>query len=43
MKNMPGRCSLRSRLGWFAVLYLAGVLAAFMLAAALHVLIYTQF
>jgi hypothetical protein len=42
MKNMAERGSLRSRLGWFAVLYLGGVLAAFMLAAVLHVLIYAQ-
>jgi hypothetical protein len=31
--------SLRSRLGWFALLYLVGVLAVFVLAAALHMLI----
>lgn len=39
MKHMPERSSLRSRLGWFAVLYLGGVLAAFMLAAAVHSLL----
>ena len=39
MKELPERSSLRSRIGWFAVLYLGGVLAAFMLAAALHVLL----
>jgi hypothetical protein len=39
MKNVPERSSLRSRLGWFAVLYLGGVLAVFMLAAVLHVLL----
>lgn len=39
MKDVPERASLRSRLGWFAVLYLGGVLAAFLLAAALHVLL----
>jgi hypothetical protein len=39
MKDMPGRASLRSRLGWFAVLYLGGVLAALTLAAVLHVLL----
>ena len=39
MKDVPERSSLRSRLGWFALLYLGGVLAVFMLAAALHVLL----
>ena len=39
MKNMAERGSLRSRVGWFAVLYLGGVLAVFLLAAALHVLL----
>jgi hypothetical protein len=39
MKDLPERSSLRSRLGWFAVLYLGGVLAVFMLAAVLHVLL----
>jgi hypothetical protein len=42
MKDVPGRSSLRSRLGWFAVLYLGGVLAAFMLAAVLHLLLRAQ-
>jgi hypothetical protein len=42
MKDVPKRSLLRSRLGWFAVLYLGGVLAAFMLAAALHVLLRAQ-
>jgi hypothetical protein len=42
MKDLPERSSLRSRLGWFAVLYLGGVLAVFMLAAALHALLSTQ-
>ena len=42
MKDLPERSSLRSRLGWFAMLYLGGVLAAFMLAAALHALLSTQ-
>jgi hypothetical protein len=42
MKDMPGRSSLRSRLGWFAILYLGGVLAALMLAATLHVLLNAQ-
>jgi hypothetical protein len=39
MKDVPERSSLRSRLGWFAVLYLGGVLAVFILAAVLHVLL----
>ena len=39
MKDVPQRPSLRSRLGWFAMLYLGGVLAAFLLAGALHVLL----
>lgn len=39
MKDVPERASLRSRLGWFAMLYLGGVLAAFSLAAALRVLL----
>jgi hypothetical protein len=39
MKGLPERSSLRSRIGWFAVLYLGGVLATFMLAAALHMLL----
>jgi hypothetical protein len=39
MKSVQERSSLRSRLGWFAMLYLGGVLAAFMLAAALHLLL----
>jgi len=39
MKDVPERSALRSRLGWFAVLYLGGVLAALTLAAALHVLL----
>ena len=42
MKNAPERSSLRSRLGWFAMLYVGGVLAAFILAAALHVLLSAQ-
>jgi hypothetical protein len=42
MKDAPERTSLRSRVGWFAVLYLGGVLAAFMLAAVLHVLLRTR-
>jgi hypothetical protein len=43
MKQVPERSSLRSRLGWFAVLYLGGVLAAFLLAAALHMLLGARF
>jgi hypothetical protein len=39
MKDVSERSSLRSRLGWFALLYLSGVLATFMLAAVLHVLL----
>jgi hypothetical protein len=42
MKSVPERSSLRSRLGWFALLYLGGVLAAFILAATLHVLLRAQ-
>jgi hypothetical protein len=42
MKNVPERSSLRSRIGWFAVLYLGGVLAMFVLAAAFHVLLRAQ-
>ncbi|MGC2461152.1 MAG: hypothetical protein WA446_09320 [Steroidobacteraceae bacterium] len=42
MKDMPERSSLWPRLGWFATLYLGGVLAAFLLAAALHVLLRAQ-
>ena len=42
MRDVPQRSSLRSRLGWFAMLYLAGVLATFMLAAALHLLLRAQ-
>ena len=34
--------SLRSRLGWFALLYVGGVLAAVVLAAVLHVLLKAQ-
>jgi hypothetical protein len=39
MKDVSKTSSLRSRLGWFALLYLGGVLAVFMLAAVLHVLL----
>jgi hypothetical protein len=39
MKDVPQRSALRSRLGWFALLYLGGVLVVFMLAAVLHVLL----
>lgn len=39
MKDVPERSSMRSQVGWFAVLYVGGVLGAFMLAAVLHVLL----
>jgi hypothetical protein len=42
MKDLPEHSSLRSRIGWFAVLYLGGVLAAFLLAATLHMLLRAQ-
>ena len=42
MKSVPERSSLRSRLGWFAVLYVGGVLVGFMLAAAFHLMLSTQ-
>jgi hypothetical protein len=42
MKAVPERSSVWSRLGWFALLYLGGVLAVFVLAAALHVLLGAQ-
>jgi hypothetical protein len=42
MKDVPERTSLRSRLGWFVLLYLGGVLAVFILAAALHMLLRAQ-
>jgi len=42
MKEVPERSSLRSRLGWFAVLYVGGVLAVVMLAAAIHALMSAQ-
>jgi hypothetical protein len=42
MKDIPERSSLWSRLAWFAMLYLAGVLAVIVLAAVLHVLIRAQ-
>ena len=42
MKDVPERSSLWSRLRWFAMLYVGGVLAAFMLAAAFHVLLSAQ-
>jgi hypothetical protein len=42
MKEVPERPSLRSRLGWFATLYLGGVLGALLLAAALHMLLNAQ-
>jgi len=42
MKDVSERASLRSRLGWFALLYLGGVLVVFVLAAAFHVLLRAQ-
>ncbi|MGB9333163.1 MAG: hypothetical protein WCB10_20545 [Steroidobacteraceae bacterium] len=42
MKVVPWRSSLRSRLTWFALLYLGGVLAVFVLAAALRLLLSAQ-
>jgi hypothetical protein len=42
MKDVPERSSLRSRLGWFVMLYVGGVLAVVTLAAALHVLLSAQ-
>jgi len=39
VKDVPQRASLGSRLGWFAMLYVGGVLAAFLVAAALHALL----
>ena len=42
MRAVSERSSLRSRLGWFALLYLGGVLAVLVLAAALHVLLRGQ-
>ncbi len=39
MKDVPERSSLRSRLSWFAVLYLGGLQAMLLLAAAFHVLL----
>ncbi|MFZ1906358.1 MAG: hypothetical protein WAU56_13320 [Steroidobacteraceae bacterium] len=42
MKDAPGRSSLRSRLGWFVMLYVGGVLVAFLLAAAFYVLLNAQ-
>jgi hypothetical protein len=42
MKEVPARPSLRSRIGWFALLYLGGVLAVALLAALLHMLLGAQ-
>ena len=42
MKEVPARSSLWSRIGWFALLYLGGVLAVWMFAAAFHLLLSTQ-
>jgi hypothetical protein len=42
MKEVSERSSLRSRLGWFALLYLGSVLAVFVLAEAIHFLLRGQ-
>jgi hypothetical protein len=42
MTDLPARSSLWSRLGWFGMLYLGGVLAMFMVAAAFHLLLSVQ-
>jgi len=42
MKRPPEQSSLRSRLGWFAMLYVGGVLAVLVLAAILHMLLRAQ-
>jgi hypothetical protein len=42
MKDVSERSSLQSRLGWFALLYLGSVLAVFVLAAAIHLLLRGQ-
>ena len=42
MKDVSEGTSLGSRLGWFVLLYLGGLLAVFMLAAVLHVLLRAQ-
>jgi len=39
MRDKAGRSSLRSRLAWFALLYLGGLFAAFAVAAMLHILL----
>ena len=41
-RNAPERLSLLSRLGWFALLYVGGVLAVFALATVLHLLLNAQ-
>lgn len=43
MKDVPERFSRWSRIGWFVTLYLAGVLGAFMLAAAFRALLNAHF
>jgi hypothetical protein len=40
---MPERSSLPSRIAWFALLYLGGVLAVAILAAAFHMLLRARF
>ena len=42
MKDVPERSSLWSRLRWFAMLYVGGVLAVVLLAEGLHVLLSAQ-
>ena len=42
MKDIPERSSVLSRLAWFAALYLGGVLATVILAAAFRVLLTGQ-
>lgn len=42
MKSVPERPSLRSRLGWFAILYVGGVLAALTIAVVVHALLRAQ-
>lgn len=42
MNERRGHSTLWARLGWFALLYLGGVLAMCMLAAAIHLLVRAQ-
>jgi hypothetical protein len=43
MKDVSRTSSLRSRFGWFALLYFGGVLAVLVLATALHMLLRARF